>query len=81
MMMGVSVNSGLQLNSALEGGIIRVPARDNWLNGRKHFALISRQLSVSYALKLFKKLELLRRSDVVDHAEKYAKWSILAPVA
>jgi hypothetical protein len=72
-MIGVRVNSRLQLNSALKGGIIRVLARDNRLNRRKHFALISRQLSVSYALKLFKKLKLLRRSNVVNHAKKYAK--------
>jgi hypothetical protein len=81
MMMGVRVDSGLQLNSALKGGIIRVLARDNRLNGRKHFALIGGQLSVSYALKLFEKLELLQRSDVVNYAEKYAKWPILALVA
>jgi hypothetical protein len=46
MMMGISVDSGLQLNSALKGGIIRVPARDDWLNRRKYFALIRGQLSV-----------------------------------
>jgi hypothetical protein len=72
-MIGVRVNSRLQLDSALKGGMIRVLARDNRLNRRKHFTLIRGQLSVSYALKLFKKLELLRRSNVVNYAKKYAK--------
>jgi hypothetical protein len=81
IIIGVRVDSRLQLNSALKGGIIRVLARNNRLNGRKHFALISGQLSVSYALKLFKKLKLLRRSDVFNYAKKYAKWPILALVA
>ena len=47
MMMGISVDSGLQLNSALKGGIIRVLARNDWLDRCKYFALIRGQLSVS----------------------------------
>jgi hypothetical protein len=68
VMLCVGVVGSLELSCALKGSVVRVPASNNRLNRFEYFkTLSSRQLSVSSALKLSKKLILLRRFNVVDY--------------
>jgi hypothetical protein len=64
----VGVIGSLELSYALKGSVVQVLACNNRLNRFKYFkTLSSRQLSVSSALKLLKKLILLRRFNVVNY--------------
>jgi hypothetical protein len=64
----VGVIASLELSCALKGSVVRVLASNDRLNRFKYFkTLCSRQLSVSSALKLLKKLILLRRFNVVNY--------------
>jgi hypothetical protein len=68
VMLCVGVVGSLELSCALKGSVVRVLASNNRLNRIKYFKTLSnRQLSVSSALKLSKKLILLRRFNVVDY--------------
>ena len=85
MMVGVGVDSRLQLHSALKARVILVPARDDGLNGLQHLAVllwrVGRQLTVSERLKTTKKLVLLWCFNVVNNAEQDAKRPIAPPLA
>jgi hypothetical protein len=68
IMLCVEVISSLELSYALKGSVVQVLASNNRLNRIKYFKTLSnRQLSVSSALKLLKKLILLRRFNVVNY--------------
>jgi hypothetical protein len=68
VMLCVGVVGSLELSCALKGSVVQVPASNNRLNRFEYFKTLSnRQLSVSSALKLLKKLILLRRFNVVNY--------------
>jgi hypothetical protein len=68
VMLYVGVIGSLELSCALKGSVVQVLASNNRLNRFKYFKTLSnRQLSVSSALKLLKKLILLRRFNVVNY--------------
>jgi hypothetical protein len=68
VMLCVRVIGSLELSCALKGSVVQVLASNNRLNRFKYFkTLSSRQLSVSSALKLLKKLILLRLFNVVNY--------------
>jgi hypothetical protein len=68
VMLCVGVVGSLELSCALKGSVVQVLASNNRLNRIEYFKTLSnRQLSVSSALKLSKKLILLRRFNVVDY--------------
>jgi hypothetical protein len=73
MVAGVRVVSSVEVSSALKRAVKRVPACDNWLDWLKYFELFVRgQIAVSEALKVSKKLVLLRCFDIVDDIHQYA---------
>jgi hypothetical protein len=84
-MVGVGVDSRLQLHSALKARVIRVPARDDGLDRLQHLTVllwrVSRQLTVSERLKTTKKLVLLWCFNVVNNAKQDAKRPIAPPLA